>query len=158
MWGAKTVLTWMNQRVLLNVRVWLICHEERLVMGETNSGLERIFNSYRYQVKNVLAIVSSIYIVESACWWKQHTSENFIPLVYSFELKKNTKRKILKLSFFYLVEKIVRFHVDCRPQFSIVYLRWLDPVFLGGYHPTLKLSGIPTFTFIVSITHRMDNI
>ena len=28
----------------------------------------------------------------------------------------------------------------------------------GGYHPTLKLSGITTFTFIVSITHRMDNI
>ena len=37
-------------------------------------------------------------------------------------------------------------------------LRWLDPVFFGGYHPTLKLSGIPTFTFIVSLTHRMDNI
>ena len=37
-------------------------------------------------------------------------------------------------------------------------LRWLDPVFLGGYHPTLKLSGIPTFTFIVSLTHRMYNI
>ena len=28
----------------------------------------------------------------------------------------------------------------------------------GGYHPTLKLSGIPTFTFIVSLTHRMGNI
>ena len=38
------------------------------------------------------------------------------------------------------------------------HLRWLDPVFLGGYHPTLKLSGITTFTFIVSLTHRMDNI
>ena len=37
-------------------------------------------------------------------------------------------------------------------------LRWLDPVFLGGYHPTLKLSGIPTFTFIASLTHRIDNI
>ena len=41
---------------------------------------------------------------------------------------------------------------------SRVKLRWLDPVFLRGYHPTLKLSGIPTFTFIVSLTHRMDNI
>ena len=30
--------------------------------------------------------------------------------------------------------------------------------FFGGYHPTLKLSGIPIFTFIVSLTHRMDNI
>ena len=29
---------------------------------------------------------------------------------------------------------------------------------VGGYHPTLKLSGIPTFTFIVSLTHGMDNI
>ena len=31
--------------------------------------------------------------------------------------------------------------------------------FFGGgvYHPTLKLSGIPTITFIVSLTHRMDN-
>ena len=37
-------------------------------------------------------------------------------------------------------------------------LRWLDPVFWGGYHPTLKLSGIPTVTFIASLTHRMDNI
>ena len=28
----------------------------------------------------------------------------------------------------------------------------------AGYHPTLTLSGIPTFTFIVSLTNRMDNI
>ena len=27
-------------------------------------------------------------------------------------------------------------------------LRWLDPFILWGYHPTLKLSGIPTFTLI----------
>ena len=32
------------------------------------------------------------------------------------------------------------------------------PSFFGGYHPTLKLSGIPTFTFIVSLTHKIDNI
>ena len=42
---------------------------------------------------------------------------------YSFKLEKNTKRKILKLNIFYLVEKIVRFHVDCRPQIRIVYLK-----------------------------------
>ena len=41
---------------------------------------------------------------------------------YSFKLEKNTKRKILKLDISYLVEKIVRFHVDCRPQVTIVYL------------------------------------
>ena len=28
----------------------------------------------------------------------------------------------------------------------------------GGYHPTLKLSGITNFTFIISLTQRMDNI
>ena len=43
--------------------------------------------------------------------------------IYSFKLETNTKRKILKLNIFYLVEKIVRFHLDCRPQFSIVYLK-----------------------------------
>ena len=37
-------------------------------------------------------------------------------------------------------------------------LRWLDSVILWGYHPTLKLSGIPTFTFIVSLTYSMDSI
>ena len=35
---------------------------------------------------------------------------------YSFKLEKNTVRKILKLNTFHLVEKIVRFHVDCGPQ------------------------------------------
>ena len=29
--------------------------------------------------------------------------------------------------------------------------------FFWGYHPTLKLSGIPTFTLIVSLTYSMDN-
>ena len=49
-------------------------------------------------------------------------------------------------------------YVICALLRKIKHLRWLDPVFLGGYHPTLKLSGIPTFTFIVNLTHRMDNI
>ena len=46
----------------------------------------------------------------------------------------------------------------CEQTSLDVALRWLDPVFFWGYHPTLKLSGIPTFTFIESLTHRMDNI
>ena len=99
----------------------------------------------------MLSIFSSIYIVLSACWWKQHASEksslNFfrsqnakdvnvrnkdvVVVVccccccwcYSFKLEINTKRKILKLNIVYLVEKIVRFHVDCRPQITIVYLK-----------------------------------
>ena len=37
-------------------------------------------------------------------------------------------------------------------------LRWLDPVILWGYYPALKLSGIPTFTLIVSLAYSMDNI
>ena len=36
--------------------------------------------------------------------------------------------------------------LSCIPS-GVHCLRWLDPVFLGGYHPTLKLSGILTFTF-----------
>ena len=47
---------------------------------------------------------------------------------------------------------------DATLYVPVHHLRRLDPVFLGGYHPTLKLSGIPTFTFIVSLTHKMDNI
>ena len=38
------------------------------------------------------------------------------------------------------------------------HLKVTRPSFFGGYHPTLKLSGIPAFTFIVSLTHRMGNI
>ena len=33
-----------------------------------------------------------------------------------------------------------------------------NEVILWGYHPSLKLSGIPTFPLIVSLTHSMDNI
>ena len=43
-------------------------------------------------------------------------------------------------------------------NFFLLEFKVTRPSFLGGYHPTLKLSGIPTFTFIVSLTHRMDNI
>ena len=51
----------------------------------------------------------------------------------------------------------LRAHQNNGPSFP-PWLRWLGPVFWGGYHPTLKLAGIPTFTLIVSLTHRMDNI
>ena len=37
-------------------------------------------------------------------------------------------------------------------------LKVTRPSFFRGYHPTLKLSGIPAFTFIVSLTHRIDKI
>ena len=35
--------------------------------------------------------------------------------IYSFKLRKNTKKN-LKTEYFYRVEKITRFHVDCRPR------------------------------------------
>ena len=38
---------------------------------------------------------------------------------YSCKLEKNTKRKILKLHIFYLVEKLIRFHVDSRLQIRV---------------------------------------
>ena len=41
--------------------------------------------------------------------------------------------------------------------FILGILRWLEPVILWGYHPTLKFSGIPTFTLILSLTYSMDN-
>ena len=41
-------------------------------------------------------------------------------------------------------------------SFSLVTVKWTikvtRPSFLGGYYPTLKLYGIPTFTLIVSLT------
>ena len=42
----------------------------------------------------------------------------------------------------------------------LIALKVTRPSFFwgGGYHPPLKLSGIPTFTFIVNLTHRVDNI
>ena len=50
--------------------------------------LERIFNSHRYQVKNMLSIVSSIYIVWSACWWTQHASEKSLNFFRSQNAKE----------------------------------------------------------------------
>ena len=41
---------------------------------------------------------------------------------YSFKLKKNSKRKILKLNIFYLVKNSADFYVDCRPQIRVRYL------------------------------------
>ena len=35
---------------------------------------------------------------------------------HSFKLKKNTKRKILKLNILIVCKRITRFHVDCRPR------------------------------------------
>ena len=100
---------------------------------ETNSGLERIFNSYRYRVKKYV-IDLFIYLHRLKCVLMKATCEREIFKLfyvskckgfYSFKLKKYTMRKILKLNIFHLVEKIVRFHVDCGPQISIaLFTNW----------------------------------
>ena len=51
----------------------------------------------------------------------------------------------------------LRAHQNNGPSFS-PWLRWLDPVFLGGIPSYFEARWYPTFTFIVSLTHRMDNI
>ena len=39
------------------------------------------------------------------------------------------------------------------PRYTIFRrIKVTRPSFCGGYHPALTLSGIPTFTFIVSLT------
>ena len=56
--------------------------------------------------------------------------------IYSFKLEKNTKRKVLKLNIFYLVEKIVRFLVDCGTQIRIALFMRI-----------LKFRSQPTIAF-----------
>ena len=46
----------------------------------------------------------------------------------------------------------------CRFNLKVYIGKVTRSVILWGYHPTLKLSGIPTFTLIVSLTYSMDNI
>ena len=50
---------------------------------------------------------------------------------------------------FYIYEELLSNFLEKSSNFRQL-LRWLNPVFLGRYHPTLKLSGIPTFTLILS--------
>ena len=63
---------------------------------------------------------------------------------YSFKLEKNTMRKILKLKIFLLVEKIVRFLVDCGPQISIA-------LFTNMRIP--KSRSQPTIAFFAAVNH-----
>ena len=64
--------------------------------------LERIFNSHRYQVKNMLSIVSSIYIVWSACWWTQHASEKspgIVDQTFENRTRSNSIRGLSSIEF-----------------------------------------------------------
>ena len=69
---------------------------------ETNRELERIFNSYRYQIKKYVIDLFIYLNSKSVCWWKQHASENSLNLfrlqnakdvIPLTNLEKNTKRK-----------------------------------------------------------------
>ena len=69
-----------------------------------------------------------------------------------FPLNITINQKILKCILYILYSLKVR-NLSSNKLFKVT-----RPSFSGGYHPTLKLSVIPTFTFIVGLTHRMDNI
>ena len=66
---------------------------------------------------------------------------------YSFKLEKNTKRKVLKLNTFYLVEKIVRFHV--------VQTANQDRLFTARFTNMriLKFKSQPTIAFFAAVNH-----
>ena len=79
-----------------------------------------------------------------------------LPFQVSFFAKTAPHRK-----YEHTLEKLKQNDRGTRRGYSSKPLKATRPSFFfwgGGYHPTLKLSGIPTFTFIVSLTHRMDNI
>ena len=45
------------------------------------------------------------------------------------------------------------------PKFSLLpSVKVTRPSYFVGYQPTLKLSSIPTFTLILSLTYSIDNI
>ena len=77
----------------------------------------------------------------------------FLPMVLRCALFARYRWRYL-----FLLKVTPIFNLDMQFSIDCCLLRWLDPVILWGYHPTLKLSGIPTFTLIVSLTCRMDNI
>ena len=63
---------------------------------------------------------------------------------YSFKLEKNTVRKILKLNTFHLVEKILRFLVDCGPQIRIALFTKMR---------ILEFRTQPTIAFFAAVNH-----
>ena len=71
--------------------------------------------------------------------------------------KNNLKNIPLHVKALYCV-KYTRLHPEYNVSRAVIKVTRTSFFFGGGDHPTLKLSGILTFTFIVSLTHRMDNI
>ena len=81
----------------------------------------------------------------------------YLPLVLSVRYSNTEKFYILFKPDMATLNKRNELVSTCRPKWKFL-LKVTRPSFFGGYHPTLKFSGIPIFTFIVSLTHRMDNI
>ena len=63
-------------------------------------------------------------------------------------------RKILR-EFLLSVRTGRQYKARCRENRKLKVTR---PSFFGGVPSYFELSGIPNFTFIVSLTNRMDNI
>ena len=73
----------------------MFCHEEKLVMVTQKATLSEILTQISITLKK--------YVIDRFIYLRQVTTcKGF----YSFKLEKNTKRKILKLRIFYLVEKM----------------------------------------------------
>ena len=79
----------------------------------------------------------------------------FTFLCFSFEYL--VQIKLLKYYEYQLTKRCLKGRLEDFKVFSW-FLKVTRPSFFRGYHPTLNLSGTPTFTFIVSLTYRMDNI
>ena len=94
----------------------------------------------------------------------EHLKEKALHALFS--LRKHTNFSKLKPSlackiFEAMISPIISYNSEIWGVYVKHDFKVTRPMFFfggGGYHPTLNLSGIPTFTFVVSLTHRMDNI
>ena len=108
----------------------------------------------------------------SKCYWGFYTEEGLssnVSAITSF-CPHNTLATFAKVSWCCeLISPERNSYQNKRRTNSItdlfVWFKVTRPIFFvweegggGRYHPSLKLSGISTFTFIVNLTHRMDNI
>ena len=98
----------------------------------------------RIQHKVVLLVLRSVFAV---CFWLLNFLQLKLWARIPLQIGDGSSAVVLYLCF--------NFH---NIIVLLLHFKVTRPGFFGGYHPTLKLSGIPTFTFIVSLTHRMDNI
>ena len=122
----------------------------KLVLGETNrtganfeltsvSGKKYVIDRFIYLHCLKCVLVNATCEREIFKLFKVSKCKGF----YSFKLEKNTMRKILKLNIFHLVEKIVRFLVDCGPQIRIALFTNMR---------ILEFRSQPTIAFFAAVT------